>query len=444
MRSLFVRIFVSFWLAMTLIGGVFAIIYATTFPESRRDRFLYHVAQTMKMFGVEAVAALERGDTATADALAREHQARSGPRTYVFRDGVLVYGVDPPEAVRALARAEATVRRTDDARHVLAEPLGDGLVVAGHLKRRSRLLKYISPDTLPLRILVIFLISGLICFFLARYLTRRISLLRATTQVLADGDLSVRVDAKLGAGRDEVTALGHDIDRMAERIQGLLEARQRLLRDISHELRSPLARLTVALELARRKAGADAASSLDRIEREAGRLGELIGEVLGLTRLDGSVPGPQRAPLDLVAVVEAVVHDADFEGGSSASVVLDAPDPVEVVGAEELLRRAVENVVRNALRFTAEGTRVEVRVGAEDGMAVVRVRDHGEGVPEDSLARIFTPFYRVGTARERAAGGTGLGLAITARAVDLHGGRVEARNAPGGGLEVSLAIPLRR
>lgn len=444
MRSLFVRIFVSFWLAMTLIGGAFAIIYATTFPESRVERYRYHVAQTMRMFGAHALEALERGDRAAAEALARDHHERSGPVTWIFREGAVIFGADPPAKVQAVGRVDAPVRHTDDQEHVFAEPLGRGVVVVGTIARRSRLLKYISPDTLPLRLLVIFLISGLICFFLARYLTRRVNLLRTTTQTLAAGDLSVRVGSRLGAGRDEVTALGRDIDRMAERIEQLLEARQRLLRDISHELRSPLARLTVALELARRRAGDGARASLDRIEREAERLGELIGEVLALTRLDEGAPVPERTAVDLTALVEAVVHDADFEGGASASVVLDAPAPIEVAGVEELLRRAIENVVRNAVRFTAEGTRVEVTVRAEGDRAVVRVRDHGDGVPEESLAQIFTPFYRVGTARERGAGGTGLGLAITARAVRMHGGDVEARNHADGGLEVLLAIPLRR
>lgn len=442
MRSLFVRIFVSFWLAMTLIGTTFAIIYTTTIPESRIERYRFFQMQAVRSHGTDVKAALERGDVQAAESLRATLRARTHFESYLFRDGEQIFGDPAPEAVRVWATAKAPVSRTDDVEHVYAQPVGDGVVVVGLRPRRSRLIKYISPDTLPLRLVVLFIISGLICFALARYLTRRIRTLRTATQTLAAGDLSVRVASTLTDGRDEAAALGRDIDRMAARIQSLLEAQQRLLRDVSHELRSPLARLTVALELARRRAGDDAAPSLDRIERESDRLAELIGEVLTLARLDDGGPEPQRTRLELRELVEEIVQDADFEGGTTAAVVL-APGPVVPIdGVPELLRRAIENVVRNALSFTAEGTRVEVSVDRDGDHARVRVRDHGAGVPEESLTEIFSPFYRVGTARTRGTGGTGLGLAITARAIALHGGEVAAHHAEGGGLVVELRLPM--
>ncbi|MBE0618263.1 MAG: two-component sensor histidine kinase, partial [Proteobacteria bacterium] len=252
-----------------------------------------------------------------------------------------------------------------------------------------------------------------------------------------------RVGPSLGGRRDEVAVLGHEFDRMAERIETLVEAQKRLLRDISHELRSPLARLNVALGLARQKAAAAAESSLDRIEREAERLNELIGQLLTLTSLEGGAEGIARETLDLTGLVCTVTADADFEArGRGRSVQMGACAAVAIQAAPELIRRALENVIRNAVSFTAAGTPVEVSLEQEGAVARVTVRDHGPGVPETALEAIFRPFYRVADARDRQSGGTGIGLAITDRAVRLHGGSVRAENAPGGGLAVILTLPV--
>ena len=216
---------------------------------------------------------------------------------------------------------------------------------------------------------------------------------------------------------------------------------------ISHELRSPLARLSVALDLARKRAGQAAAGDLDRIEREAKRLNEMVGQLLALSRWESN-GGRQRAEtFDLAALVREVAADADFEAqGRNASVVVAEADACGMKGTPQLLRSAVENVVRNAVRYTAEGTAVKISLrrlsdgGAAE--AVITVKDEGVGVPEESLRDIFRPFYRMDDSRTRETGGTGLGLAITERAVRLHGGTVTASNAPGGGLLVELRLPL--
>ena len=230
-----------------------------------------------------------------------------------------------------------------------------------------------------------------------------------------------------------------------------LASQRRLLGDISHELRSPLARLNVALELARQRAGSDATSALERIQKEAENLNEMIGQLLALTRLESGAEGLRKTPFDLVELVSAITADAQFEAGSrNRAVRLKSSGPCTIVGNEPLLRRAVENVVRNALQYTADGTEVEVQLNCGEAdsasdsnsrTAVITVRDHGSGVPENALGEIFRPFYRVDDARDREAGGVGLGLAIADRAVRLHEGKVEAANEPTGGLLVTISLP---
>jgi two-component system sensor histidine kinase CpxA len=303
-------------------------------------------------------------------------------------------------------------------------------------------------QTLGLRLLVVLVIGGIFCYWLARYLTTPVLKLRATTNELAEGNLGARVATNLVKRRDEVGQLGRDFNVMAERLESMVKAQQRLLGDISHELRSPLARLGVALGLARQRSGAEANGALDRIERESDNLNEMISQLLTLTRLESGTDSRKRTDVDLAALVREVAGDADFEARSvNRSVQVVSSDDCSINGVEELLRSAVENVVRNAVRYTPEGTAVEVALrkqnGGSDNFAVISVRDRGNGVPEDALERIFRPFYRTEDARDRqSGGGTGLGLAITERAVRMHGGSVQAVNAADGGLAVEMRLGL--
>ena len=312
-----------------------------------------------------------------------------------------------------------------------------------------------QPGELTLRLLAVFLTAGILCYGLARYLTAPVLRLRDATHQLAGGDLSVRVGPAVGKRRDELAELGRDFDVMAERIESLLTTQRQLLSDVSHELRSPLARLNVALALARQRSGDEAAGSLDRIEIEAERLNVLIGQVLGLTRLESGAATPEFAHVDLSRLVADIVVDAHFEAkGKEAAVTLAFSEPCSVQGNESLLRSAIENVVRNAVRYTDSGTDVEIGLafadiaddsvvdGAASRCAIVSVRDHGPGVSDDHLAHLFEPFYRSADSRDRQSGGTGLGLSITERAVRLHGGTVDARNATDGGLIVEIRLPV--
>jgi len=234
---------------------------------------------------------------------------------------------------------------------------------------------------------------------------------------------------------------------MAERIEALMTTQRQLLRDISHELRSPLARLNVALELARQGSGPEAKGALDRIDREAEQLNDLIGQLLTLPRLESGSDQIARGPVSLARLVQAIAADANFEAQTrNRTVHAVVEKEITIYGSEEMLRQGIENVVRNAVRYTAEHTQVDMSVSRRSGRrgdeAIIRIRDHGPGVPEDTLPQLFLPFYRVADARDRQSGGTGIGLAITERAVRLHNGTVTAANAPDGGLIVEIVLPI--
>lgn len=305
-----------------------------------------------------------------------------------------------------------------------------------------------SVPSLVFRAIAMLLISGLVCYWLAMYVTRPVIRLREATRRFAAGELAVRIGEDVGRGSDEFSELYNDFDRMAERIESLMTLQRQLLSDISHELRSPLARLNVAAELARQQAGPDAEKALNRIEKESELLNVMIGQLLTLTRFESGIGTMEMGPVDLAALLQQIASDADFEArGSNRTVQLLESAACSISGKGELLRRAIENVVRNAIRYTGEGTSVEIRLRQMTAgpipYAEITVRDRGRGVPEAELPHLFRPFYRVSDSRERKTGGTGLGLAIAERAVKLHRGDVKASNAPYGGLIVTISLPLR-
>lgn len=276
---------------------------------------------------------------------------------------------------------------------------------------------------------------------LAWYFSRPIRSLRAAFDAVARGRLETRVGASLDGRGDELADLGADFDRMAARLEGLIDAQRRLLHDVSHELRSPLARLQAAVDLLRQQPerGAEFAA---RIERDTGRMDRLVGELLTLARLDAGMAGTTKEAVDLAEIVAGVAEDAGLEGEPRACRIdVAAQSPVIVQGDPDLLHRAIENVVRNALRHSPDGGRVLVEVtrdpdGGEGRVAIV---DHGPGVAESDLEAIFAPFFR--GAGACASEGYGLGLAITRRIVEAHGGHVAASNRRQGGLCVVLALP---
>jgi signal transduction histidine kinase len=277
----------------------------------------------------------------------------------------------------------------------------------------------------------------LLCYLLARYLTSPLPDLQAALERFGRGDFSARTRS---TRRDELGRLARTFDQMAERIQNLVAAERRLLLDISHELRSPLARLGVAIELARSGENRDA--TLDRIQKESDRLNALVGELLQATRAEVDPNALRAQPVRLDDLLAGIASDCAIEASArGSSLKVDAAAPVTVSGDAELLRRAVENLIRNAIRYAPPGTAVEVSLARDGAEARIQVRDHGPGVPEEALSRIFDPFYRVEGDRNRDTGGAGLGLAIARRAVELHKGKLLARNAHPG-LLVEIDLPL--
>lgn len=321
-----------------------------------------------------------------------------------------------------------------------------------------------------LRLLVITLLAVGLCLQLTLHITRPLAKLREAASNIAEGKLRTRVSKEIGWRHDEIATLGRDFDRMADQIETLVTAQRNLLGDVSHELRSPLARLIVALSLLRQGGhGDEALEYQNRIGLEAERLDKLIGQLLTLTRIDSGVDAGVRERFDLTNLVQEIAADGDFEGRAhNRGVKVVTADPSRISGVPDLMRSAVENVVRNAVRHTQEGTTVEIAVeryrgvpwGGDDDrnkseaeMVRVQVRDYGPGVKESLLADIFKPFHRGaentssnGNVNPASNGlpheGAGLGLAIAERVVRMHDGTIEAHNAIGSGLVIEIRLPL--
>ena len=481
-HSVFWRIFLWFWLAMLLLAvAVAATVYVTN-PDQALSRLRYVPLKRIDTLARSGIAIYEQqGPNALRDYLVRairgegaahlpKHTRFDGAYLFDAASGRELSGRPVPDSVQdVVARARG---REDLQLERKLTKLIMALWVPGSGESRGR--DYVILVTLPrasawlptkpqvwLSLGAALLVSALVCYWLARHLLEPVRRLQAATRRLAGGDLRARVlsTPALVRRRDEFSELARDFDEMAFRIESLLSAQRRLIADISHELGSPLTRVNVALGLAFRKADPAIRPELERIELEAGRLNELIRQLLLLSELENRAEVEPVAPVNLPALVHEVAADAQFEAESRSCRVcvaaLDQPTGEQdgassagpkVLGVAHLLRSALENVVRNAVRYTAEDTEVLIEVGSRPGIddeprrAFVRVRDHGPGVPPSALEHLFRPFYRVSEARERQSGGTGLGLAIARQAVEAHGGTIRAGNHPDGGLVVEVEL----
>ncbi|MDQ1706850.1 MAG: two-component system, OmpR family, sensor histidine kinase CpxA [Pyrinomonadaceae bacterium] len=456
-RSLFLKIFLWFGaVVLTVIVGTFIVgeLNRPTVPPMRRN-----LDAMLDTFGRDAAREFETGGQPALVAYLDRVQRESEIRVFLFNSQL-----QELSGRRIPANAPGLVQQTLQAQRPQVEPAEHGAPLISRPVSTANGGQYVLVAEPPhggmigffhptLHLLAIILLGALFCYGLARYLTSPVAKLRAATQQLAQGNLRARVGPALGNRRDELASLAADFDRMADKIESLINSQRRLLGDISHELRSPLARLNVALELARQRSGTEATGALERIQREAETLNEMIGQLLTLTRLESGAEEIRKSEFDLTRLVTEVAADAEFEARSRERSVKLSPSPsCRVVGNEQLLRRAIENVVRNAVQYTAPETAVEVKLELpadspsypRQPSVVITVRDHGAGVPESALSEIFRPFYRVDEARNRDAGGVGLGLAIAERAVRLHGGKVEASNAKSGGLIVTIELPVQQ
>lgn len=294
---------------------------------------------------------------------------------------------------------------------------------------------------LLIQVLLSLLVIGAVGWWLSRSIARPVAAIGAAAQRVAGGDLAARVAAPWTAGADEIATLARDFDRMAARIEALVTQERRVLQDVSHELRSPLARLQLALELARRDPAA-AAAHFARAETEIERLDRLIGDALSLSRLESELPGTKAETIDLAALAQRRVEAARLDADARQVVLqLDAPAALELQGHAALVERALDNLLTNAIKFNRRGGRVWLRLRCTGDAVELQVRDEGPGAPEGELRDLFRPFFR-GSNASRASG-HGLGLALVERVARAHGGRVEARNAVEAGLIVTLTLPAR-
>jgi len=447
MRSLFLKIFLSYWLAQALFL-VLAIIVTITLRQ--RGEFAAWEARQNAVLS-EAVQTYEQAGQPELRRYLDDLHDSQHVRAFLFDDhGQELSSRPVPHWAESVARG-AMPPPHDLWQRFAPSPFRRITLAASSGRHYTAVVMLppgpIGPGGIPgMGVFIGIVSSGLVCYLLARYLTSPIVRLRAATQKLAAGDLSARAGKPGSRGGDEIAELVRDFDVMAERLETSVKAQARLLTDISHELRSPLARLNVALALARQRTGPGAESALDRIDLEANRLNDLIGELLTIARLEAGDDSRQKLPIHMAEMLQEICSDADFEAQSrncSVNGVIGC-DPV-VIGSPTLLHSAIENVVRNGTRYTREGTAVEVCLERADTTiqheAIIRVADSGPGVPEESLSKIFRPFYRIDDARGRQTGGVGLGLAITDRVVRLHGGTVHAENRSEGGLVVEIRLP---
>ncbi len=452
MGRLFLRIFLWFWLGTTSLLVVLTLGFLIVQPDVMAQwRTVGRGA--MQSLGVQAANTYEReGASSTASMVARFAQVGDLHVWLYPRDrGPL--GSEPPAV-----GAEDVVHRAFLEQEAESAPSGGMILLARRVESDSRK-PYVIVWQAPVRftrasvrrffsvrILALILTGGMVCLWLTWQITRPIRALRSATRRFSQGELTVRVGDNQALRRgDELSELARDFDLMASRIQSLIKAQQQLLADISHELRSPLARVSLALDLARRRLG-EGVPEHQRIEREVQRLNELIEQLLTLARLEAERGNAGNERVDLRELTREIAEDARFEGqAKNKQVIVHSECDAVILGSPALLRSAIENVVRNAVRHAPEGSEVTIHMKRLDETArvVIAVRDHGPGVPPQTLACLFDPFFRVEEGRERISGGVGLGLSIVRQAMLFHGGSATAENDPEGGLLVRLEFPVK-
>ena len=428
MGRLFWKIFLAFWIALIVAAAGAATVVWLRHESTDAPSPDFAAGPRG---GMHMAAAMLRNDGLDALRGWLQHRRNPNPIYVVDEAGRDVLGRPVPAA--SLERARDAVQRRGDsfrARTVVTSS-GERYLLFAPFPSGARAPR---PPLAPWQLVGIGLVTSLVfSAALAWYLARPIRSLRSAFDSAAAGHLETRVSPEIGGRRDEIADLGRDFDRMAAQLQGLIVAQRRLLHDVSHELRSPLARLQAAVGLARQDP-AKTEASLERIEREASRLDRMVGEILTLARLEGGTTG-KRESVDFADLVASIAEDARFEAEAAGRrIQIDIEEDIRIEGQPALLHRAVENVVRNALRF---GTAVDISLRAEGNSARLSVTDNGPGVPQEELSRIFEPFYR---GRPADGAGFGLGLAIAQRAVEAHGGNIRASNLVPG-LRVEIQLP---
>lgn len=444
MGRLFWKIFLWFWVTIILIGLTVSwgtALYLHNSDEFRRpdirSRFIQQevntVSQVLTYGGADAAYQL------------LSHNRRDTP----FRSHV--YVIDEM-GMELLGREINDTNQNYRDHGIVESPIGESFQLLSSYKKtdkRNTAEMMMRPFKRNQGVFLLWLgialsLSGLVCFWLAWYISKPIRSLQKATKDFSKGELDTRV-AHLINRDDEIGDLGRDFDIMADRLQSLINNQKQLLSDISHELRSPLARLQLALALAQKKSGSVATAEMQRIEHETNRLDDLVGQSLTLSRLDAGAAYPMNDYIDIGSLIDEIIKDCDYEANLHNKRVNFLYDLSWTINANaELFRRALENVVRNAIHYTDENTSVDVTLLASQqkpGYALIRICDHGPGVAEDKLESLFEPFVRLSAARDRDSGGYGLGLAIAKRSIEFHNGSIKAINHEPKGLCVEIVLP---
>jgi two-component system sensor histidine kinase CpxA len=454
MKSLFLKIFLWFWTSFVIVGGTLAAVLAIT---RSNETMLARVSLYLPFEAQKAADIYER-------------EGRPGLKYHFVH--IIEGGFAQPYLLdknwKDVSGGNPSARAVEFARAAKADaPLiskftgWNGFAaqqaIGASGQRYTMLVVFCAPPFVGvvrelgyktlLSMLAILLVGAPFCFLLARHIANPIVRLSEAAGRIADGWLDTRSGQNIRLRGDEIGRLGVSFDRMAERIESLVHGQQRLFRDISHELRSPLARLSVAEGLLRQCPSEERAEYLDRIALEVVHLDQLIGQLLTLARIDSGADSSRKERVELSSLIQEVAVDGNFEAQAKCcSVRVDSENLCTTTGAREQLRRAIENVVRNAIRHTQPSTDVEITIREQRAFAlsraVIQVRDHGPGVSSEHLEKIFLPFYRIPTINGEPTSGAGLGLAITDRIVRMYGGTVSAANALDGGLIVNLELSL--
>ena len=438
MGRLFRKLFLSLSLTLILIGaGIGGAVYLHD-QRLQNEEGIQRDRRAEFVVGLVANA-MRHGGTAGAEDLMTNWPGQHPPRVLIVDE----HGRDAlgrPVAEVALAKALKMLERSRGKRSVVQVTAADGMRYVLFMPADSG---PPGPPRMPppsVQIAIALFASLLFSAIFATYLTRPIRHLRRVSTRLAEGDLDARVTPLIGNRNDELSDLGQDFDFMATRVQTLLNAQRQLLHDVSHELRSPVARMRLAVGLAQQNPE-KLQVALERIERETERLDELLGQILTLARLESNLSRDATEKVSLDELLEEIVKDVGFEAqAQNRNVVFKVEHSAELQGQRELLRRAFENVIRNALKYTAEGTAVEVTLTEDQRKPVVLIRDHGPGIPEPELGKVFQPFYRVPEKDKSQPSGYGLGLAIAKRALEKHAATIELSNAADGGLKARIAF----
>jgi two-component system, OmpR family, sensor kinase len=460
MGRLYWKFFIFFFLAqLTAVSGVGLAVWISNNKQENANAqieaspparsLVASAAATLKFGGVDGLKELMQywssrpmPQVYAVDEQGQEIQGRKvSPELVKSANEVLNSRLTGDERPNSLVRGAVQLIKANDGRTYLLfvpafqKDISNPKMLGFNARARNRHLFPVMP------LLAGVLASLIFAAILAWYFSKPIKQLRQAFDSAAKGSLDVRIGNSMGERHDELADLGNAFDQMASRLGALMQSQTRLLHQVSHELRSPLARLQMAVGLARQQPD-KLESSLVRIERESARMDSLVGELLELSRLESGGMQLEKEPVNLDELLLSIVEDARFEGmAKQITIQYQAhPGAVNILGQQDLLHRAIDNVIRNALKFSPPQSVIDLRSEFKDHKAIIQVSDQGPGVPEAEIDNVFQPFFR-GSASQNIDG-HGIGLAIAKQIVEAHGGHIAAHNLPNKGLLVAITLPI--